>query len=89
MTTTTMDLHGVSAVRADRKTSASGVLKRPASASHVALVTASQYVDTARGRPPPAYYERFVHRVAWTFCVVGIAWVFGGDLARWLWSLIW
>lgn len=89
MTTTTMDLHGVSAVRADRKTSASGVYKRPLSASHVALVTASQYVDTARGRPPPAYYERFVHRVAWTFCVVGIAWVFGGDLARWLWPLIW
>jgi len=89
LTTTTMDLHGVSAVRADRKTSASGVYKRPPSASHVALVTASHYVDTARGRPPPAYYERFVHRVAWTFCVVGIAWVFGGDLARWLWSLIW
>lgn len=87
MTTTTMDLRGVSASRADRKTSPGGYRYPTGPNPHVALV-AVDLAETRRGRPPPAYLERLVARTAWAFCAIAVAWVFGADLARWLWSLV-
>lgn len=85
MTTTTMDLRGVSASRADRKT------PRPGTGPQVSLAMLSAARDsgtTAWGRPPPAYLERLVTRAMWALCGVAVAWVFGADLARCVWCMV-
>jgi hypothetical protein len=84
LTTTTMDLRGVSASRADRKT------PRPGTGPQVSLAMLSMAREdgvTAWGRPPPAYLERLVTRAMWALCGVAVAWVFGADLARWVWRM--
>lgn len=78
MTTTTMDLPHAP-TRADRRTP--GEATRPLRV----LTRAGVGGTTARGRPPPAYYERFVHRVMWALFATALLHAFGRDLAAWVW----